>query len=70
MLKKLVEHLGEEVDIWTQENPEPWMGTLREVTPEYVLIQIDEMDTFISSVKIVAFRLAQDHEHEEESGFE
>ena len=70
MLKKLVEHLGQEVDIWTQENPEPWMGTLREVTPEYVLIQIDEMDTFISSEKIVAFRLAQDHEHEEESEFE
>jgi len=65
MLKKLVEYLGQEVEIWTQENPEPWLGTLREVTNDYVLIQIDELDTFIASDKIVAFRMAEDHEHEE-----
>ena len=65
MLKKLVEFLGQEVEIWTQENPEPWMGMLREVTPEYILLQIDEMETFVSSEKIVAFRLAEDHDHED-----
>ena len=65
MLKKLVEFLGQEVEIWTQENPEPWLGTLREVNPDYVMIQIDEMDTYITSEKIVAFRQAEDHEHEE-----
>ena len=69
MLKKLVEFLGQEVEIWTQGNPEPWLGTLREVNPDYVMIQIDEMDTFIASEKIVAFRQAEDHEAEEE-GFE
>jgi len=69
MLKKLVEFLGQEVEIWTQENPEPWLGTLREVNPDYVMIQIDEMDTFIASEKIVAFRQAEDQEAEEE-GFE
>lgn len=70
MLKKLVQFLGQEVEIWTQENPEPWLGTLREVNPEYILIQIDEMDTYIASGKVVAFRLAEDHEHEEGEGEE
>lgn len=70
MLKKLVEFLGQEVEIWTEENPEPWMGTLREVNTSFVTLQIDEMDTFISSEKIVAFRLAEEHEHGPEEGYE
>lgn len=69
MLKKLVEFLGQEIELWTDENPEPWMGTLREVSPEYILIQIDEMDTYISSDKLVAFRLAEEPEDDEESEF-
>ena len=30
MLKKLAEYLGREVEIWTTENTEPWMGILKE----------------------------------------
>jgi hypothetical protein len=59
MLKKLAEYLDREVEIWTTENTEPWMGILKEVTPEYVEILIDELSTCIASNKIVAFRLSE-----------
>lgn len=59
VLKKLVEYLEREIEIWTTENVEPWMGILKEVQPEYVTIMIDELETFIVSNKIVAFRLSE-----------
>jgi hypothetical protein len=59
MLKKLAEYLDREVEIWTTENTEPWMGILKEVTPDYVEILIDELSTYIVSNKIVAFRLSE-----------
>jgi len=72
MLKKLAEFVGREVEIWTTENTEPWMGILKEATPEYVSIMIDELSTFLVTGKIVAFRLSEgeqggpDDESEEE----
>ena len=59
MLKKLAEYLDREVEIWTTENTEPWMGILKEVTPDYVEILIDELSTCIVANKIVAFRLSE-----------
>ena len=59
MLKKLAEYLDREVEIWTTENTEPWMGILKEVTPEYVEIMINELSTCIVANKIVAFRLSE-----------
>ncbi len=59
MLKKLAELTDREVEIWTQENTEPWMGILKEVGPEFVTILIDELETCIVSNKIVAFRLSE-----------
>ncbi|HLF94402.1 MAG TPA: hypothetical protein VJB14_13145 [Planctomycetota bacterium] len=59
MLKKLAEYLDREVEIWTTENTEPWMGILKEAGPETVEILIDELSTFIVANKIVAFRLSE-----------
>ncbi len=59
MLKKLAEFNGREVEIWTQENTEPWMGILREANPDFVTILIDELETYIVTGKIVAFRLSE-----------
>ena len=73
MLKKLAEYLDREVEIWTTENTEPWMGILKEVTPDYVEILIDELSSFIVANKIVAFRLSEgeqgsaDEEREDEA---
>ncbi|HXX93484.1 MAG TPA: DUF2642 domain-containing protein [Planctomycetota bacterium] len=75
MLKKLAEFLDREVEIWTTENTEPWMGILKEVTPDFVEILIDELSTYIVSNKIVAFRLSEgeqgaaeeEHEREDEA---
>jgi hypothetical protein len=76
MLKKLVEYLGREVEVWTTENTEPWMGILKEANADYLLLLIDELSTFLVTSKIVAFRLSEgeqgasegehEHEHEEE----
>ena len=72
MLKKLVEYLGREVEVWTTENTEPWMGILKEANPDYIAIMIDELSTFLVTNKIVAFRLSEgeqggpDEESEEE----
>lgn len=72
MLKKLAEYLGREVEIWTTENTEPWMGILKEANADYVSLMIDELSTFLVTNKIVAFRLSEgeqgddDDEGEEE----
>ncbi len=60
VLKKLVEFLSREVEIWTTENTEPWMGILKEVNPDFVTLRIDELETYLVSNKIVAFRLSVD----------
>lgn len=59
MLKKLVEFLDREVEIWTMENTEPWEGILREVNPDFVVLHIDQLETYLASDKIVAFRLSE-----------
>jgi len=59
MLKKLAEFLEREVEIWTTENTEPWIGILKQVTPDYVALLIDELETFLVANKIVAFRLSE-----------
>ena len=59
MLKKLVEYVDREVEIWTTENTEPWMGVLKEADAEHVTIMIDELETHIVTNKIVAFRLSE-----------
>jgi hypothetical protein len=72
MLKKLVEFIGREVEVWTTENTEPWMGILKEANQDYTSIMIDELATFLVTGKIVAFRLSEgeqggpDDESEEE----
>jgi hypothetical protein len=59
VLKKLTEFLDREVEIWTQENTEPWEGILRDVTPDYVVLHIDQLETYVCAEKIVAFRLSE-----------
>jgi ribosome maturation factor RimP len=66
MLKKLAEFLGREVEVWTTENTEPWMGILKEVNPDFVTISIDELETYLVSNKIVAFRLSEGEQGGEE----
>jgi hypothetical protein len=75
MLKKLAEFLDREVEIWTTENTEPWMGILKEANADIVTLLIDELETYLVSNKIVAFRLSEgeqgatseEHEHEGEA---
>jgi ribosome maturation factor RimP len=59
MHKKLTGFLGREVEVWTTENTEPWMGILKEADPDTVCIMIDELETYIVTSKIVAFRLSE-----------
>jgi hypothetical protein len=59
MLKKLAEFVDREVEIWTTENTEPWMGILKEANPDYISILIDELETYLVTNKIVAFRLSE-----------
>jgi hypothetical protein len=59
MLKKLVEFVDREVEIWTEENTEPWEGILREVNAAYVVLHIDQLETYLCAEKIVAFRLSE-----------
>jgi len=72
MLKKLAEFVGREVEVWTTENTEPWMGILKEANPDFISIMIDELSTFLVTNKILAFRLSEgeqggpDEESEEE----
>jgi len=59
MLKKLAEYLGREVEVWTTENTEPWMGILKEANGDYILLMIDELQTYLVTNKVVAFRLSE-----------
>jgi len=59
MLKKLAEYLGREVEVWTTENTEPWMGILKEANADYLMLMIDELSTFLVTNKVVAFRLSE-----------
>lgn len=72
MLKKLAEYLGREVEVWTTENTEPWMGILKEANGDFILLMIDELQTFLVTNKIVAFRLSEGEQgtSEEEEGEE
>ena len=70
MLKKLAEYLEREVEIWTTENTEPWMGILKGADPDLVTLSIDELETYLVTTKIVAFRLSEGEQgvdHEEEA---
>src|SRR4029077_13177345 len=59
MLKKLAEYLGREVEVWTTENTEPWMGILKEANADYIQIMIDELSTYLVTNKVVAFSLSE-----------
>ncbi len=59
MLKKLAEYLGREVEVWTTENTEPWMGILKEANGDYLMLMIDELSTYLVTNKVVAFRLSE-----------
>jgi hypothetical protein len=59
MHRKLSEFVDREVEIWTTENTEPWMGILRECNADFVHIMIDELSSYIVTNKIVAFRLSE-----------
>ncbi len=58
-MKKLAEFVGREIEVWTMENTEPWMGILKEVGPDLVTLLIDELETYIVTGRIVAFRLSE-----------
>jgi hypothetical protein len=72
MLKKLAEFLGREVEVWTTENTEPWMGILKEANADYIMLMIDELSTYLVTNKVVAFRLSEGEQgsSEEESEHE
>ncbi len=62
MIQKLSGFLGREVEIWTTENVEPWMGVVKEVQVDYVVLMIDELETFLATRSIVAFRLSEEEQ--------
>ena len=68
MLKKLAEYLGREVEVWTTENTEPWMGILKEANADYIQIMIDELSTFLVTNKVVACRLSEGEQGGDEGG--
>jgi len=71
MLKKLAEYLGREVEVWTTENTEPWMGILKEANADYIMLMIDELSTYLVTNKVVAFRLSEGEQgSSEEEGSE
>jgi hypothetical protein len=59
MLKKLAEFLEREVEIWTEENTEPWVGLLKQVSADCIVLDIDQLETYLNAHKIVAFRLSE-----------
>lgn len=59
MQTRLSRFIDREVEIWTMENTEPWMGILKEATPNLVRLMIDELETYLVTGKIVAFRLSE-----------
>ncbi len=69
VLKKLEEFLNREVEIWTEENTEPWLGILKGVGDGCIVLEIDQLETFINAHKVVAFRLSEGEQgvaHEDE----
>lgn len=62
MIQKLSGFLGREVEIWTTENVEPWMGVVKDVQVDYVVLMIDELETFLATRSIVAFRLSEEEQ--------
>ena len=70
MLKKLAELVDREVEIWTTENTEPWMGILKEVDPDFVTLLIDELETYLVTGRIVAFRLSEGEQEASSEGQE
>lgn len=68
MLKKLAEFVEREVEIWTTENTEPWMGILKEVDEDFVTLLIDELETYLVTGKIVAFRLSEGEQEASSEG--
>ena len=64
MIQKLTQFLGREVEIWTTENVEPWMGIVKDVKVDFIVLMIDELETYLSTRNIVAFRLSEDEQGE------
>ncbi len=62
MIQKLSEFRGREVEIWTTENVEPWMGIVKEVQVDFIVLMIDELETYLSTGNIVAFRLSEEEQ--------
>ena len=60
MIQKLTQFLGREVEIWTTENVEPWMGIVKDVQVDFIVLMIDELETYLSTRTIVAFRLSEE----------
>ena len=59
MHKSLAQFVDREVEVWTTENTEPWMGILKSCDADVACIMIDELETYIVTGKIVAFRLSE-----------
>jgi hypothetical protein len=64
VIQKLTQFLGREVEIWTTENVEPWMGIVKDVKVDFIVLMIDELETYLSTRNIVAFRLSEDEQGE------
>ena len=64
MIQKLTQFLGREVEIWTTENVEPWMGIVKDVQVDFIVLMIDELETYLSTRNIVAFRLSEEEQGE------
>ncbi|MDP6957741.1 MAG: DUF2642 domain-containing protein [Planctomycetota bacterium] len=62
MIQKLTQFLGREVEIWTTENVEPWMGIVKDVQVDFIVLMIDELETYLSTRTIVAFRLSEEEQ--------
>jgi|TARA_B100001971_G_C17787299_1_gene332695 ribosome maturation factor RimP len=64
VIQKLTQFLGREVEIWTTENVEPWMGIVKDVQVDFIVLMIDELETYLSTRNIVAFRLSEEEQGE------
>jgi ribosome maturation factor RimP len=62
VIQKLTQFLGREVEIWTTENVEPWMGIVKDVQVDFIVLMIDELETYLSTRTIVAFRLSEEEQ--------
>ena len=46
------------------ENVEPWMGIVKDVQVDFIVLMIDELETYLSTRNIVAFRLSEEEQGE------